>query len=230
MKYFVVVFTILITVLGYVLSRYIYQKTRNPLLNPVLVTTLIVIAALTATGLKFDDYKPGKEIMTFLLGPATAALALPLYRNRHYLRSGLVPVVVGISAGSLLNIISVIFLGKMVGFEQKIIVSLAPKSITAPIAVEVAKIISGDPALTAIFVVFTGLIGASAGPILLDVLKIGDPVARGLSIGTTSHGQGTAAALEEGETQGALAGVAMALSAVFTSVITPWLIIVLNLK
>lgn len=230
MKYLIVIFTIFITVLGYISSRYVFQKTRNPILNPVLLTTLMVIAVLTETGLNFEDYKAGKEIMTFLLGPATVALALPLYKNRHYLWSGLAPVMVGIATGSLLNILTVIFLGKLVGFEHKIIISLAPKSITAPIAVEVAKIVGGDPALTAIFVVFTGLVGASLGPIILNALKVGDPVARGLSIGTTSHGQGTAVALEEGETQGALSGVAMALSAVFTSVITPYLIALLKLK
>lgn len=185
---------------------------------------MFVILILSLLGLSFDDYQPGKQIMTFLLGPATVALALPLYHNRKALWSGLVPVVLGVLAGSLSNIIVVVIIGKAAALEQNILISLIPKSITAPIAIEVAKLTGGDPALTAIFVVATGMIGAIAGPSLLNFLKVHNPVARGLAIGTTAHGQGTAIALQEGEIQGAMSGVAMALAAVFTSFLVPFLI------
>lgn len=217
-------FTILITVFGYWLSRYLFIRYKNPLLNPVFLTTMFVILVLTLLGLDFDDYKPGKEIMTFLLGPATVALALPLFHNRKVLWSGLVPVVLGILAGSLSNIIVVLLIGKAADLDHNILISLIPKSITAPIAIEVAKLTGGDPALTAIFVVATGMLGAIAGPALLTFLHVHNPVARGLAIGTTAHGQGTAIALQEGETQGAMSGVAMALAAVFTSFLVPFLI------
>lgn len=221
MESLIILFTIFITITGYVLSRNIFARYKHPLLNPVFLTTVIVITILLLTGLDFNDYKPGKEIMTFLLGPATVALALPLYKNRQYLWSGLIPILLGVGIGSLVNIVTVIVMAHLTSLEKAIVISLAPKSITAPIAIEVSKIIGGDPALAVVFVVATGMIGAIMGSSLLSLIRVKDPVARGLAIGTTSHGQGTAIALQEGETQGAMSGIAMALAAVFTSFAAP---------
>lgn len=219
----IIAFTILITVGGYILSRQIFNKYKHPLLNPVVLTTIMVIIILSLFKLNFNDYKPGKDIMTFLLGPATVALAVPLYNNRQSLWKGLFPVFSGVIIGTLANIIGVTLIGKIFSFNETLIKSLAPKSITAPIAIEVSRISHGNPSLTAAFVVITGMIGSIVGPSLLTKLKITDPVARGLSIGTTSHGQGTAVILEEGEIQGAMSGVAMAIAAIFTSFIVPFI-------
>lgn len=220
----IVFFTIIITIAGYLVSRVIFNKFKNPLLNPVVLTTVMVIGILALSGLKYEDYEPGKERMTFLLGPATVALALPLYHNRKRLWAGFIPVLLGVAVGSVINIIAMIFLGQLAGFDNNIIASLVPKSITAPIAIEVVRIIGGDPSLAAVFVVMSGMIGSMIGPILLTRLRIYDPIARGLAMGTTSHGQGTAVALAEGETQGAMSGVAMAFAAVITSFVAPFLI------
>lgn len=226
MKLTITIFSIIITVFGYILSRKIFNKYKIGVLNPVFLTTSIVIACLLLLGLDFEDYKPAKEIMTFLLGPATVALALPLYNNRKALLSGLIPVLIGVSIGSLTNMLIVFFIGKIALLDKKILLSLLPKSITAPIAIEVSKIIGGDPALAAAFVVATGMIGAIIGPALLTLANITNPVARGLAIGTTAHGQGTAVALQEGETQGAMSGVAMAIAAVLTAILAPLLILI----
>ena len=130
----------------------------------------------------------------------------------------------GIVSGSIVSIVSVMAAARAAGLEPSIVVSLAPKSVTAPVAVEITRLVGGDPALTAAFVIATGTLGSMVGPWFLSRMRIHDPVARGLAVGTAAHGQGTAMILQEGETQGALSGVALALSAAFTSFIAPVLI------
>jgi predicted murein hydrolase (TIGR00659 family) len=224
MSYLLVLFTIVITVVAYLCSRWLFLRFKNPLLNPVFLSTMAVIGILLCCGFTFNDYKPGKEIMTFLLGPTTVALALPLYRHRAALSTYAFPILAGIAVGSLSTMATVLWFGRLAALPSLILRSLAPKSVTAPIAVEIAKLTGGDPALAAAFVVATGMLGSMIGPLLLSRLRITNPVARGLAMGTTSHGQGTAIALLEGETQGAMAGIAMALAAVFTSLIAPYYI------
>lgn len=218
------VLTISLTVGIYFISRKIYLKTKNALLTPLLLSTIAIISILHYSGISFDQYSPGKDMMTFLLGPATVALALPLYQNRHVLQKSLVPILVGISSGSLISLTTAVLLAKMSGLSSQIITSIATKSITAPIAIEISHITGGDPAIVVAFVVFTGTLGSMIGAAFLSFCKIYDPVARGLAMGATAHGQGTATILEEGQTQGAMAGVAMALAAIFISLIAPFYI------
>lgn len=162
--------------------------------------------------------------MTFLLGPATVALALPLYQNRDILRKSFIPIVVGIACGSVATLTTAVLLAKMNGLDSLIVTSIATKSITAPIAIDIALVTGGDPAIAVAFVVFTGTLGSMIGAGFLNLIKIDDPVARGLAMGVTAHGQGTATILGEGQTQGAMAGVAMALAAIFISLIAPFYI------
>ena len=217
-------FTIILTVGIYFFSRKIYLKTRNSLLTPLLLSTIAIILILHYWGITFDQYKPGKDIMTFLLGPATVALALPLYLNRHVLRKSFVPILVGIACGAVSTLTTAVMLAKLSGLDTLIVTSIAPKSITAPIAIEIALITGGDPAIAVAFVVFTGTLGSMIGAAFLTLCKIDNPVARGLAMGVTAHGQGTATILDEGQTQGAMAGVAMALAAIFISFIAPFYI------
>lgn len=217
-------FTIILTVVLYFISRRIYLRTQNPLLTPLLLSTLAIILILHYSGITFEQYKPGKEIMTFLLGPATVALALPLYQNRHILQKSLLPILVGIACGAVATLTTAVVLAKMSGLESLIVTSIATKSITAPIAIDIALITGGDPAIAVAFVVFTGTLGSMIGAGFLSLCKIDNPVARGLAMGVTAHGQGTATILGEGQTQGAMAGVAMALSAIFISIIAPYYI------
>ena len=219
-----IAFTIILTIAIYFISRTIFLKTKSALLNPVLLSTTVIILILHYSGITFEQYKPGKEIMTFLLGPATVALALPLYLNRHILRESFVPILIGIVCGAISTLTTAVLLGKFSGLDSVIVASIAPKSITAPIAIEIALITGGDPAIAVAFVVFTGTLGSVIGAGFLSLCKINDPVARGLAMGVTSHGQGTAIILQEGQTQGAMAGVAMALAAIFISFIAPFYI------
>ena len=217
-------FTIMLTVVLYIISRKIWLKTQNALLAPLLLSTTAIILVLLSSGITFEQYKPGKSIMTFLLGPATVGLALPLYQNRRILRSAFMPILIGIACGSITTVTTAVLLAKWSGLDAILIASIATKSITAPIAIDIARIIGGDPAIAVAFVVFTGTLGSMIGAGFLSLCKITDPVARGLAMGVTAHGQGTATILHEGQTQGAMAGVAMALAAIFTSFIAPFFI------
>ena len=217
-------FTIILTVVLYIISRKIWLKTQNALLAPLLLSTTAIILVLLSSGITFEQYKPGKSIMTFLLGPATVGLALPLYQNRRILRSAFMPILIGIACGSITTVTTAVLLAKWSGLDAILIASIATKSITAPIAIDIARIIGGDPAIAVAFVVFTGTLGSMIGAGFLSLCKITDPVARGLAMGVTAHGQGTATILHEGQTQGAMAGVAMALAAIFTSFIAPFFI------
>lgn len=220
----VTVFAIAVTVGAYALSLTARRRYPSPLTTPVLFSTIIVIAVLLMAGVSFEDYRPAKEIMTFLLGPATVALAIPLYKNRRAFFSQLVPASLGLLAGSLGTMIVAGLSARILGFSPELLSSIAIKSTTVPIAVEIARIVHGNPTLTAIFVVITGMIGASFGPWLMDRLDITHPASRGLALGTISHGQGTAQAASESELSGAVAAVAMGLGAICTSLAAPWLI------
>jgi predicted murein hydrolase (TIGR00659 family) len=218
---------IALTVGAYSLSLSARKRHPSPLTTPVVFSTPIVIAVLLATGISFADYQPAKNIMTFLLGPATVALAIPLYKNRQTFFRNLVPAGAGLLAGSLGTMIAAGLLARTFGFTPELVSSITIKSVTVPIAVEVAKIIHGNPTLTAALVVITGMIGASFGPWLMDRLAITNPISRGLALGTISHGQGTAQAATESELSGAIAAVAMGLGAVCTSLAAPWIVSVL---
>lgn len=206
----------------YLVTRRIFLAYKYPLLNPVFLSTLVIIAALKTGGYTLADYQPAKEAMTFLLGPATVALALPLYHNRAVLRNHALPVLIGVIAGSLATMAAALMAGRLFGLGKGVLISLGPKSVTVPIAVEISRLAGGEPTLTAAFVVATGMIGSILGPYALSLSKVENPVARGLALGTVSHGQGTAVALLEGETAGAMGGVAMAIAALFTALIAPY--------
>ncbi|SMB80882.1 TIGR00659 family protein [Desulfonispora thiosulfatigenes DSM 11270] len=224
MKILIILYSIVITILSYWFSRKLNQKYPSPFTNIVFLSTAIIIITLLLSGLSFEDYTPGKNIMTFLLGPATVALAVPLYKNITTLKKYFFPILTGIGVGVLSTVTSMAFLSNLLNFSEIIKLSLLTKSVTVPIAVEITKIIGGDPALTAAFVVATGTGGSMIAFWLLDKFKITNPICRGLAIGTTAHGQGTAIAIQEGEVQGAMSGIAMALSAIFTSFITPFFV------
>jgi putative effector of murein hydrolase len=217
-------FGIAITIGVYLLSRLVEKRYPSPLTTPVFFSAVLIICVLSATGVGVADYEAAKRIMIFLLGPATVGLAVPLYKNRHTLVTNTLPALLGLSVGSLATFGAAVLLAKMLGLPDIIRASISIKSVTAPIAVELAPIVQGSPTLTAAFVIATGMIGAMFGPWLMTAIGIHDPLARGLALGTISHGQGTAQAVIEGELQGAAAGIAMALAAVFTSVMAPLLV------
>ena len=213
-----------LTSVAYLISLLARKHYPSPWTTPVLFSTAIIMLVLFLAGLPFETYQPAKETITFLLGPATVALALPLYKNRHIISNNLVSLLCGLIAGSLGTMLAAAIIARVFGLPEELVASISLKSATVPIAVEIAPIVQGLPALTAIFVVITGMLGAAFGPWLLDRLRIVHPLPRGLALGTISHGQGTAQAASESEFSGAVAGIAMGLSAICTALSAPWLL------
>ncbi|MBN6188877.1 LrgB family protein [Aneurinibacillus sp. BA2021] len=223
MSTFVTLYSIVITVGAYLLSRTVARKYPSPFTTPVFFSTALIISVLLVNGVSFAQYEPAQRIMTFFLGPATVALAVPLYKNRQLIRKYSFPAFVGLLAGLLSTILSVILIARMLRLSDEIIASLSTKSVTVPIALEITRIIGGSPALSAAFVVLTGTLGTMIGPWLMQRTGIRSSFAYGLAMGTISHGQGAAQAASTDELAGAVAGVAMGLAAVLTSVLLPWL-------
>lgn len=211
-----------LTLLAYLAGRRLYTLAKgSPLLNPVLVAVVTLIVLLKLTHTDYQTYFQGAQFVHFLLGPATVAIALPLYRQLHALRRSAPAVAAALVIGSAVASLSAMALAKALGAAPQTVLSMAPKSVTTPIAMGVAEQIGGLPSLTAALVLITGIIGAVVGPWLLDRLKIRDQRARGLAMGTASHGIGTARALAESQTAGAFAGLAMGLNGVVTALLVP---------
>ncbi|MFD0828003.1 LrgB family protein [Neobacillus sp. M.A.Huq-85] len=223
----ITLFSILLTLLIYRLTIFLAGKYPTPLTSPVFLSTILIIAILLGLHISYDDYTPAKNIMTFLLGPATVALAVPIYKNWHLLSKYFGAALIGLIAGTVLTIGSALLFAKAFHFSRTILLALSIKSVTVPVATEIGKILKVNLPLIVAFVIITGMIGAMFGPKLLNLFKIDHPFARGLSIGTIAHGIGTAEAVKEGEIQGAVAGAAMGIAAILTSCILPYLIPVL---
>jgi len=210
-----------LSVAAYALARGLYLRYRHPLVQPVFLGAAIIIGTLSLFGLGFDEYGPAKELMAWPLGPVTVALAVPVYKQRARLRCAALPLACGVALGTVSTIAAVLGLAALGHLEGPVLGALAIKGVTAPIAIELAKLQGRDPSLVAAFVIATGTLGAMLGPAILTRCRVNDPVARGIALGTCSHGQGTAAALLESETAGAMSGLAMAGAAVFTATIAP---------
>jgi putative effector of murein hydrolase len=193
----------------------------------VFFSTPFVIAVVLLSGMHLSGYGPAKDIIVSLLGPATVALAVPLYKNRRTLLRNLVPASIGLSLGALSTLVIALVVAGLFDLPRIIRASVSIKSITAPVAIELAPMVKGDSTLVAAFVIATGIIGAMLGPWLMDKAGIHAPLARGVALGTISHGQGTAQAVIEGEVQGAAAGIAMVLAAILVSFVAPILVPIL---
>jgi len=211
-----------ITLIAYLIAQAIYAKARfNPLANPVLTAVAMLVLLLKVTGTPYATYFEGAQFVHFLLGPATVALALPLYRQWPKLRRSAVPLIGGLVTGSLAAIVSAVGVAALLGASHQTIASLAPKSATTPIAMAVAAETGGIPSLTAVLVISTGIFGAVFARSILNMLRIEDTAVRGFALGVASHGIGTARAFQISEEMGAFAGLGMGLNGVFTAFIVP---------
>ena len=194
---------------------------QAPWANTVLFSVLLIAPVLWLTGTPYDTYFEGAQFIHFLLGPATVALALPLWDNRDTIKRSVAPILMALLVGSLVAACSAILLAQALGLSNEVILSLAPKSTTAPVALGVSEAVGGIPTLTAVLVILTGIIGAVTVTPLMNLLRITDWRARGFAVGVAAHGIGTARAFQVNPTAGAYAGIAMALNALLTSLIVP---------
>ena len=215
-------FHLTMTLVAFQVANFAFEKAgRNPLLNPVLGAVLLLVAMLLLTDTDYGTYFEGAQFVHFLLGPATVALAVPLYRQWHTLRRSAVAILASLIAGSFTAIVTAVATAWFFGGSLPILASLAPKSVTAPVAMAIAEELGGLPSLTAVLVITTGIIGAMFGPGILNLIGVKDWRARGLAMGTASHGIGTARALQVNETAGAFSGLAMGLNALATALLLP---------
>ena len=214
-------FGIGITLGAYQLVLAGYEKTRWVFLQPVLVSMLILIGVLVACGVSYAEYRKSTEILGTLLGPATVALAVPLYLNLRRIRQLFWPTLTTLVVGGVFATSLCLALGWWLGADHMILMTMAPKSVTSPIAMLVAEQIGGVAALAAVFVLITGVVGGIFGPGLLDLARVRSPAARGMALGLTAHAVGTAVALQEGEETGAFAALGMSLMGVATAVFLP---------
>ena len=214
-----------VTLVAYGLAHRLYLKSgSNPLLNPVVTSVAMLIGLLLATDTAYSDYFEGGQFVHFLLGPATVALAVPLYQQFSRLKALWLPVTVALLCGVTIAGASSIGLAWLLGGSTEVQMSLAPKSATAPVAMGISEKIGGLPSLTAVLTVATGILGAVLGTKLFELLRIRDDSVKGIAIGVAAHGIGTARAFQVSGQMGAFSGLAMALSAFATAIIVPWLV------
>ncbi|MGL5981789.1 MAG: LrgB family protein [Cetobacterium sp.] len=204
---------------------YIYKKTKITLLNPLLIGISLVIFTLIKLDIPLSQYNKGTEIITFFLAPATVVLAVPLYNQIEILKKNIVPILVGITMGSLSAILSVIYLSKLVNLEKNVLISILPKSITTAIGIEITKSLNANTGLTIVAIVSTGIVGAAIGPAICKLTKIDNSIAKGVAIGTASHAVGTSKAIELGEVEGAMSGLAIGIAGIITVFLIPFLVI-----
>jgi predicted murein hydrolase (TIGR00659 family) len=214
-----------VTLLAYLAGRRLFEASgRNPLVNPVLVAIVLLVGLLWATDVPYRRYFEGAQFVHFLLGPATVALAIPLYRHFAEIKRNALAIVVSIAAGALAAIVSALAVGWALGASERTLLSLAPKSVTTPVAMGISESIGGLPSLTAVLVILTGIVGAVFGSHLLNALRLKDWRARGLGMGTAAHGIGTARAFQVNELAGAFSSLAMGLNALATAILVPLVI------
>lgn len=212
------------TVLVYAGGRQLHLRGRaHPLLNPAVTAALVLYAATRALQVSWVDYKLATRPLALMLGPATVTFAVPVYRRLADLRKALAPALCAIAAGSLAAAASAMIIARTLGAPALVVRSLAPKSVTTPIAMAVSARIGGSPELTAGFVIFTGVVGALVVPSLFTLLHIHDRRARGIAIGIAAHGLGTARALTLGEAEGAFSILGMGISGFFVPIVVPLL-------
>ena len=215
-------FWLTLTIGSYLIADFIYRKSNLfPLLNPVAISVLIVSITLVSLNVDYERYFDGAKFIHFLLGPATVALAIPIYKKWNLIISNSKAIFLSLMAGSIFAILITFSLSSYLDLKDELILSLLPRSVTAPIAMGISEIIGGIPSLTAIITLITGIIGASLGVFVFDLMKLKKMEARGFSLGLASHGIGTARAMSRDKNAGVFAAVGMGLSGLITSIIIP---------
>lgn len=210
-----------LTVVLYCAAMTVYRRVRIALLHPVLITFLAMIGFLVAFNIPYATYREATSVLDFCLGMSVVALGYLLYEQEERMRGQLTAILSSITIGSIVGILSVVYIARLFGATQLIENSIAMKSVTVPIAVGISERVGGDLSITSVVVFLTGIFGAVVGLRFLRLLHISDPSAKGLAMGAAAHGIGTARSIEEGATEGALSGLAMALMGVITALLTP---------
>ena len=214
-------FGVCLTILAYIIGMELYKKFKLPILNPILIALIIIIPILLYFKIPLEVYEKGGNLISFFLAPATVVLAVPLYKKIHLLKKHLIPIVGGIFVGVLTSIISCVVIGNLLGLDLIIVKSSLSKSLTTPIAMALSKQVGGIIPITIVMVMITGIVGAIMAPFVCKVFRIKNKVAKGIAIGTASHAVGTSRAIEMGEIEGAMSGLAIGVAGIMTVFILP---------
>lgn len=211
----------LLTIGCYWFGQYVYDKTKWTVLQPILTTATIIISFLIFAKIPYEVYYEQNMVLNYILPLTAVVLAVPLYRNLNVLKKHALPILAGITAGTLATMVVIVLMGKLIGTDADLLISMIPKSATNPIAIEVSEIIGGIPSLTVTLVVITGVFGGIFGPEILNLMRIKNDVAKGIALGTISHAIGTARAFKEGEVEGSMSSLAMAIGGALTAILSP---------
>lgn len=214
-------FLLAVTFGVFFLAKLLQKKTGLMLLNPILLAIAVLIIFLKTAGISYETYSEGGRLIEFWLKPAVVALGVPLYLQLETIKKQLLPILLSQLAGCIVGVASVVLIAKWMGASDEIIYSLAPKSVTTPIAMEVTQALGGIPSLTAAVVVCVGLLGGILGFKTLKLTRVGSPMAQGLSMGTAAHAVGTSAAMDISRKYGAFASLGLTLNGIFTALLTP---------
>lgn len=223
------IFDLALVVGTYIAATLLYKKTHLSLLHPLLTSIFVIIVILEMLDIKYESFQQGSHLIHFMLGPSVVALGYVLFEQMKYLKGNVVSILTSVFVGAIVGIISVIAIGKLMGADQSLIATLQPKSVTTPIAMGISEKNGGIPSLTAVIVVAVGIFGSIVGPAVMKVLGIESRIAKGLALGASSHGVGTAAAIQLGAVEGALSGLAIGLMGIMTAILVPVISYILSL-
>jgi len=217
---------IVVTLMCYLISLWLKKKFKSPLLNTVLVSSVLIILILQISSLEYELYAEGASWIGKSLGPIVVLLALPLYRHRDMIGRYLLPITLGILVSIISSVVVIVVLSQILSVNKDLMLTLIPKSITTPMAMEVSAMLEGIPNITVIAVIITGIFGATIAPIVMNIFKVKSDVAKGISIGAASHGIGTSKAMEMSDEAGAMSGLAMGLTGVIFVLLTSVVVLV----
>lgn len=214
---------LILTIGIYLGAKKLYKQKSKIYLNPLLITPLVIVIVLLGFHIPYSDYNGGGKWLTAMLDPATIAFAVPLYKYFPVLKKHAAEILIGVFSGSLIGMGSGVLLSKLFHLDSVLISSMIPRSVTTPIAMDISKIVGGVPAMTAAFVILTGVLGTVIGPLIIRYLRIDNDIARGTLFGTGAHGAGTSVAFEYGSVTGTISSVSMILAALFSLCLAPLL-------
>lgn len=223
------IFDLALVVGTYIAATILYKKTHLSVLHPLLTSIFVIIVILEFLDIEYASFQQGSHLIHFMLGPSVVALGYVLFEQMKYLKGNVVSILTSVFVGAIVGIISVIAIGKLMGADQSLIATIQPKSVTTPIAMGISEKNGGIPSLTAVIVVAVGIFGSIVGPAIMKVLGIESRIAKGLALGASSHGVGTAAAIQLGAVEGALSGLAIGLMGIMTAILVPVISYILSL-
>ena len=216
-------FGVALCIVTFAAGVFLNKKLRSPIINPLLIAIGLTIVVLEVFGIPLSNFDEGGDFISMFLGPATAALALSIYRQLDLLKKNFLPILVGCLAGCVTSMGSVWVMCRLFGLDKALTASLLPKSVTTPIAMEISEQADGIVPITVAMVVITGILGAVAAPLLLKLFRVKNPIAAGVGLGAASHAVGTSKALELGEVEGAMSGISLSISGILTVILSLFL-------